>query len=272
MNRTPLRDLTRDEIAAYARDGVLYAKGLFDRAWIERMRQAALRDMESPGPCAHEVKPRDGRGRFFMDVFMWRSDPDFRAFVFESPAAEIAGQVMSSTRVNFFYDHLFVKDPGTQAPTCWHNDLPFWPLRGEHIISIWLALSPVTRDTSGVEYVRGSHRWGKWYKAITPMRDPHYEATHLEECPDFSTMRDRHDVVSWDMEPGDVLLHHALTVHGASGNSSLTERRIGLATRWTGDGVVFDPRPATLKINDHGLEEGDPLGGEQFPQVWGRPV
>jgi ectoine hydroxylase-related dioxygenase (phytanoyl-CoA dioxygenase family) len=270
MNRTPLRDLTADEIATYARDGVICARGLFDGDWTLRMARASLRDMDRPGRRAREITPAGNPGRYFMDIFMWRHDPDFRAFVFESPAAEIAGQIMGSPRVHFFYDQLFITDPGTHERTFWHNDLPFWPVRGEQIVSIWLALSRVTRETSGVEYVRGSHRWGKWYKAITPMRDPHYETTELEECPDFSTMRDRHDVVSWDMEPGDVLIHHALTVHGSSENTSPSERRIGLATRWTGEDVVYDPRPATLPIDSRGLEKGAPLGGEVFPLVWSR--
>jgi len=272
MNRTLPRPITEDEIATYERDGVLLLRGLFDRDWVTRMRDATLRLMEKPRHPRRELTPQDNPGRFFMCVYMWRIDPDFRAFVFESPAAEIAAALMRSSRVNFFYDHLFVKEPGTLEPTHWHNDLPFWPVLGEQITSIWIALTPATEENSGLEYVRGSHKWRKWYKAITPSRDAHYAATELEECPNFSTLRDRYDVVSWSMEPGDILVHHPLTAHGAPGNASLSERRIGLATRWTGDDAMYDPRPATLPLaGDPGLAKGDPLGGPEFPEVPWRP-
>lgn len=267
MNHHSPRALTEDEITAYERDGVLLLRGFFDPDWITRMREATLRVMADP-PCrSYDFTPEGNPGRFFMSVYMWQADPDFRAFALESPAAEIAGQLMRSQRVNFFYDHLFVKEPGTAEPTHWHNDLPFWPVLGEQITSLWLALTSVTHESSGIEYVRGSHKWRKWYNSVAPSRDPHY-AAGLEECPNFSEMRDQYDVVSWSMEPGDVLVHHPFTAHGAPGNASLTERRIGFATRWTGDDAVYDPRPATISLaGEPGLAAGDPLGGPQFPEV-----
>ena len=69
-----------------------------------------------------------------------------------------------------------------------------------------------------------------------------------------------------------MLLHHALTVHGAPGNKSSTQRRRAYATRWTGDDVVYDPRPdlVPLSIPEITLAPGEPLGGEVFPQVWPR--
>jgi hypothetical protein len=53
------------------------------------------------------------------------------------------------------------------------------------------------------------------------------------------------ELLTWDMEPGDCLVHHSFAVHGAPGISTQSERRRAYATRWFGEDVRFDPRPGT---------------------------
>ena len=67
-------------------------------------------------------------------------------FALESPAAEIAGRIMQSDKINFFYDQLLVKEPGTHAPTPWHQDQPYWAVSGWQVASLWLPLDPVACD------------------------------------------------------------------------------------------------------------------------------
>jgi ectoine hydroxylase-related dioxygenase (phytanoyl-CoA dioxygenase family) len=158
MNERPLREITGAEIRSYEDDGVVYLRGMFDRDWIERLAHAVVRSMSSPGGRVREATKPGKKGRFHTNVFMSRWDPDFRALALGSPAAEIAGRLMGARTARFFYDQLFVKEPQTEEITHWHHDLPYWPLRGEQIASVWLALTPVDRDSSGVEYIAGSHR------------------------------------------------------------------------------------------------------------------
>ncbi|MEM7478182.1 MAG: phytanoyl-CoA dioxygenase family protein, partial [Planctomycetota bacterium] len=40
---------------------------------------------------------------------------------------------MDSASARFYFDHLFVKQPGTDNPTPWHQDAPYWPFRGRKI-------------------------------------------------------------------------------------------------------------------------------------------
>jgi ectoine hydroxylase-related dioxygenase (phytanoyl-CoA dioxygenase family) len=274
MNRAPLREITQAELRCYRDDGVVCLRGLFDADWPRRLGEAVDRVMKTPGGRAREVMQPGRPGRFHMNVFMARWDPDFRALALASPAAEIAGRLMGSRSARFFYDQLFVKEPQTAAPTFWHHDLPFWPLRGEQIASVWLALTPVDRESSGVEYLAGSHRWGKFYRAITPDEDAYFSDPSLESCPDFSAPRDesRHRYLSFALEPGDVLVHHPLTVHGAGGNHSLTQRRAAVSVRYLGEDAVWDPRPATMPLpGSPSYPPGAPVVDEQrFPTVWQR--
>ena len=87
--------------------------------------------------------------------------------------------------------------------------------------------------------------------------------------PDIDKTVSEDDIICYDLEPGDCLIHHANAIHGARGNKSSTERRRGYATRWAGDDVVWDPRKGTTDVlRDPGLNPGDPLDSELFPVVW----
>ena len=56
------------------------------------------------------------------------------------------------------------------------------------------------------------------------------------------------DVVSFETGPGDVVVHHARTIHGAAGNASATRRRRAISVRYCGDDARFHRRPgAPLK-------------------------
>lgn len=70
------------------------------------------------------------------------------------------------------------------------------------------------------------------------------------------------------MEPGDVLVHHSLAVHGAGGNRSQTRRRRAVATRWFGDDARF--RPVSLFTEElTGLKAGEPMSNSKllFPPL-----
>ena len=176
---------------------------------------------------------------------------------------------MGSTTVTHWYDQLFVKEPGATVPTPWHHDLTFWPIRGTQIVSIWIPLDPVTRASSGLEYIRKSHRWSNRFKAITPDYNEYMIDPDLEDMPDIDANRDAYDLVSWDMAPGDVLMFHPLVVHGSAGNASRKTRRRALASRWIGDDVVYAPQRHTMPLPEgHELQAGDRLGGSVFPVVY----
>lgn len=274
MNRRPLNPITAADRRIYAEDGVVVLRGMFDCDWVERMNEACVRIAQDRTMRGKDhTKPEDP-GRYRTNLFMWMHDPDFRDFVFKSPAAEIAGELMGVDRVHFFYDQLFLKEPGTEAVTYWHHDLPFWPVRGNDIPSIWLALTPVTPEQSALEHLAGSHKWGKFYSPELSDLGKTLSQENMEKCPDFS--KHRHDptlrFIRPSFEAGDVVVHHPLTIHGSGANRSSDQRRVALSTRWFGDDCYWDRRPKTMII-----EGGEPdlVNGQQpfaaaFPLVWER--
>ena len=276
------RTVTDTEIASYYRDGATLLRGIVDLGWIELIAAAIDRILAEPGEYSSEYEPAGARGRYYGDFFTWRRDPDVAAFMRDSALPELAARVMDAREVRFFYDQLLVKEPGTAAPTPWHQDLPYWPLRGSQILSIWVPFDPVAVESGGVQYLAGSHLWGERFAPATfgeatGFADV-YSKTGLEPLPNIEAERHLHRILSWKMAPGDVLVHHPLTLHYASGNASASGRRRGLALRYIGEDVVWDTRPGTFLQHQrfadlHSLmdfADGAALSGELFPVVWPR--
>jgi ectoine hydroxylase-related dioxygenase (phytanoyl-CoA dioxygenase family) len=268
MPDAPLRPLSTDELRAYDEQGVVLARGLFPEAWTRRMAAAVDRVVAQPTPMGQAIS--DAEQGFAGDLFLWKTDDDFRDWVYHSPAAHVAQQVLRSTRVRHFYDQLFVKPPGCHLPTPWHHDVTFWPVDVESkgLCSIWISFDAISRETSGLEFVRGSHRWPERYKAITPTYDPYMMDSDFADPPDIDAQRDRYDLFCPDMAPGDCLIFDAHVVHGSSANTSTDTPRRALSTRWAADSVRYDPRHATMPLLwTHGLRAGDALAGPLFPQI-----
>ena len=261
--------ITESDIATYERDGVVCLRGAFGADWLALLADGVERAMAAPGPHAEEYTAPGKPGRFFGDLDLWQRHDAFRRFVFESPGARIAATLMCSSKVNFFYDQLLVKEPGTAERTPWHQDQPYWAVAGRQVCSIWLPLDPVARETS-VEYVRGSHRWGETFLPYHFADGTDYRDRDLPRLPDIDADRGAYDIIAFEMAPGDCLVFQAMIVHGAPGNASSTHRRRALATRWTGDDARYW-RPAgevAIPTGDPGLAQGAPMDCALFPRVW----
>jgi len=195
----------------------------------------------------------------------------------------------------FGLDQLLVKEPNTAKRTPWHQDLPYWPTRGEQILSLWVPLDAATPENGVVTYVKGSHRWqaffpiDEWSDNATQLADNGISSEEMDTLyrpgPDGATLADirdrpeRDEFLTWNVEPGDVLVHHPLVVHGAPGNLSNNHRRRAIATRWFGDDARWDEsRPHFLRIFRKmapqfpypALETGDRIEDPLFPVVWER--
>lgn len=267
MNAAPLRAISAAERETYARDGVVCLRGIFPLAWLDFLAIAAEEAMARPGPHAEEYEDSDSSGRFFGDLELAERLPAFRHFAMASPAAQIAARVMGSTRVNFFYDQLLVKEPGTSARTPWHQDQPYWAVSGRQVCSLWLPLDPVPAEVA-VEYVCGSHNWPQ-YSPYHFADGSAYAGTGLPPLPDIEAERDKHRIVAFEMQPGDCMLFQAMIVHGAPGNTGQHRRR-ALSTRWTGDDARYCVRPGEVAIPtaDPGLKHGEHMDCARFPLAW----
>ncbi|WP_066376674.1 MULTISPECIES: phytanoyl-CoA dioxygenase family protein [unclassified Anabaena] len=253
--------ISLQQIQDFERDGVICLKGVLDDIWIEKLRTAVNRN------TLNSVGVRGSKrlnSNVVHDYGLWLKDADFHALIFKSPLANIAVQILKSQKLNFLSDGFFVKKPTADSRVEWHNDQPYWPVQGGKCCKIWLTLDAVTQENGRLEYVKGSHLWNQ----------------ELTENSDNSWFSPPHaqELLSWNMEPGDCLVHHFLTIHHSVTNTSSTLRR-AIVTNWAGDDVVYYSRPKAwpyIPIEEIDIPEfkslknlkvGEPIDCDIFPII-----
>ncbi len=253
--------------ADYDRDGAVRVRGAFGPEWLAMLDRGIERNMEEPGPMGKRYTPEGKPGMFFADYCNWQRIPEYREFLFHSPAAEIVGRLMGSRKVNLFHEHVLVKEPGTLEPTPWHHDQPYWTVDGFQVCSLWMALEPVPRE-AGVEYVAGSHRWGRWFRPKRFADQKDHPTDEFETMPDMEQVKRENRLLGWDLAPGDCVVFQGLTLHGAPGTHLPTRRR-AVSSRWTGDDATYVLRNGFMSPPPlpGAPEPGGPMDSPVFPVV-----
>lgn len=256
------------DIAAYEADGVVCLRGVLDRSWVEALREELERVFERPGPQGKDYDDQ-GSGRFRYDTFMWMRHERFWKLQAESPIGEITAKLMRSVNSYLMADIVFAKEPNTPNVTPWHQDQPYGWYDGTQVCSGWMPLDRVDLANGALEYVAGSHRWGKWFRPVEFASGREQATTRFDAMPDIDAEHSKYKVIHFDCDPGDLLIHHSLVIHGSPGNSTSDRRRRAISLRYAGDDATYavrevGPRP----IRDPGLSPGDQFGCEIFPRVW----
>ena len=263
--------VSAEEIDAFDRDGAVCLRGLFDRNWLDSLARGLDRNFADPGPDSTYYTPEGEPGGFYDDYCNWRRIDEYRDFIEHSPAGAIAGQLMRSDAARIYHEHVLVKEPGTREVTPWHHDLPYYGVDGDQLCSIWLPLDPVPQSACP-EFVAGSHRSGTMYYPRLFKNHENYGSgvDGFETIPDIDAERDRHRILSWDLEPGDCIVFHMRTLHGAPPTTHLKTRRRGFSTRWLGDDAYFTVRPwkTSPPFREVELDEGALMHHPSFPVVW----
>lgn len=272
--------LNQQQLADYKDKGVIKVEGLIDEVWVERMLAVIDAQLASPSEWANDGNRGASNNRMFTDRYQWKNNSEINAYIRETPLANVAAQVMGSETARFYFDHMIVKEPGTAAPTPWHQDVPYWPFLGKQICSIWVALTETTVEESAMEFVAGSHLDGNYYQpeAFSNSADnPNakwQQQGEGKEVPDIQNRRDDFNIIGWDVKPGDAVIFSAWILHWAPGNASQTKRRAALSTRWLGDDAIWHPHSGadpTITADDVAIEPGSsPTDESYFPLLWPR--
>jgi ectoine hydroxylase-related dioxygenase (phytanoyl-CoA dioxygenase family) len=283
MNNTPTRAITADESAQYDHDGVILLKGIFDQDWIDPLNKGLTENCENPTHRSR-VWDRDAEGRtMFWDSQARQNNAAYRDFVFNSPAAQIAGELMQATTINFFFDAVFVRSAGSQFATPWHQDEPYWLVEGYNTCTIWMPLVPVAARNA-LAFVPGSHKSNAVFDQYnfgelnpdskTDVDQVDFKGVAEESIPDIDADSSLYGDVSWDMEPGDCVVFNSRIMHGGSGRLDDDRDLKVFMTKWLGDDVHIrfrecgmDPDHSEI-MSRYRLKPGDRPGTDLYPLVW----
>ena len=257
----------------YRRDGVVVLRGVLRPGEVEMLRRGIDEVVSTPSPRAKVASAPDDPGFFIEDFCTWREHAGFEAVIRTSRLAEVAADLMGSVSVRMYHDHVLVKEPGTRQRTPWHQDQPYYDVEGTQNVSFWIPVDPVDRSDC-LEVIAGTHR-GPWLmpRSFLDQRARWFPEGSLDELADYDSERDRHRIVSAELQPGDCIAFHMLSVHGAPGVSGVNRRRV-FSLRLLGDDMVFAPRDWTtspdMSAVFDGVDErvaGRALSGEWFPRL-----
>jgi ectoine hydroxylase-related dioxygenase (phytanoyl-CoA dioxygenase family) len=195
-----------------------------------------------PSPGAYSVYPETG-ATFSIDTFNAANWDHYVAAYADTSLPDQVASLWGSEDVWFFYEQLFLKEGGSMRRTPWHQDSSYLPVAGEHVAVCWISLDPLTEDES-LEFVRGSHTGPMFNTSAFDATDdtkPADESLDLPRLPDIEATRDDFDIVSWAVEPGDVIVFHANVLHGGAPISPGRRRRT-VSLRYFGSDAVYAPR------------------------------
>ena len=258
--------LSQKQIDDYQDLGAIIIKGAF-KDWIEALRSGFQKVLDNPSQHGRE-NVTENEGRFFEDYCNWERIEEFKDCMFNSPAAQIVAEATKSQSIQIFHDHIFIKDPGTNKETPWHQDMPYYCVDGNDTGSFWIPLDEVNKENN-LKLILRSH---KWQKLLRPTKwsnnQPWYKDDssfmNLPKIEEFEK-----DILIPNLKLGDAVLFNFKTVHGSTGNNSSLSRR-AFSMRFIGDDVRFIQRKGTTSPPFEGinLKTDDIMREDWFPKVF----
>ena len=149
---------------------------------------------------------------------LFEYDPFFYDMMFGSRFEKLASILLQDNVIGKNIQY-FNKPPKIGKPTPAHQDGYYFMLEPNEAVTMWMALEPVDQENGCVRYVKGSHKNG--------MREHGRTQTlgFSQGITDFGTTSDLANEVFFPTQAGDLLVHHALTIHRADGNNSKDRTR-----------------------------------------------
>jgi len=180
----------------------------------------------------------------------------------------LAAEALQAPRVQLLQDSLLFKPARAGASVDWHQDHTYVGfLAPPRVVTLRIALLPESTDSGGMRVVSGSHRWG----SVGEIRA--FSESRVDSLLPSLTEEQRSDVdaaVSLDLEPGDVSIHHCLTLHGSGPNRGDRARRT-IILRMFDAQCRLDPTRLAAGASAHfPLDPDGSLAASRFSLVFGQ--
>jgi ectoine hydroxylase-related dioxygenase (phytanoyl-CoA dioxygenase family) len=248
-------------VEAFRRDGFVHAKGLIDPAEIAAHREiidqaVALRTHDDGRPLSTRTPFEQS---FTMCQYLWEDFPDIGKLTFHPKVAGLAAALIGAERVRLWHDQALYKEAGGRE-TEMHQDHPYWPIAERDALTAWIPLVEVTEDMGPMGYIAGSHLGGVEFIDVftSPGAGQAFEAKQTKPAT-FITCK-----------PGDVLYHHARTVHMAKPNRTDRARRVHTAIYFR-DGCTRANANPHYSLDREGIAVGAVIDGKATPIAWPLP-
>jgi phytanoyl-CoA hydroxylase len=205
----------------FDQDGFIFIPGFLAADELAELKHQLERYIHSRVPELPRTdvyyEDRNDRSTLKQMAHMKQHEPYFAEMIVRPKWLQLAQTLLAGEVVPQELEW-FNKPPQLGKLTPPHQDGYYFMLEPNEAITMWLALDPVNESNGCVRYVAGSHRRGLRPHGRTEVLGFSQGITDYGE-------EDRKEEVPMVAEPGDLLVHHAMTVHRADGNPSQMHRR-----------------------------------------------
>src|SRR5439155_10224698 len=243
--------LSREQVAAFNRDGFLKGLRVFNDAEIAAHRRyfdGLLARVIAGGGTSYSISTAHLQ---YGPVYDLLTHPRLVAYVRDLLGDDVVA----------WGSHYFCKMPRDGKSVPWHQDASYWPLTPSKAVTVWLAIDDADRENACMRFIPGTHHVGHLTYRMTEAAD---QTVLNQEVKDVERYGQPVDV---ELQAGEISIHSDLLLHGSEGNYS-DRRRCGLTLRycaadvrayegWSAKGVVVSGRDAS----GHWANPPRPKGG-----------
>ena len=206
-----------DSRAFFAEHGWLMVRGA--------VSPSRVAELEAAVDAIYAAYPPAPAGQVWELAGLSRISPTLAQHARDAAIACHAAAALGCARIKLLQDTVLVKAAVIGGPVAWHQDHTYTGyLDPAHAVSVRLSLTDCRRDNGCLEVIDASHTWGLLgdVRALTE--------THVADAlgPAAAHWQDR--IVALELSPGDLSIHHCLTLH-RSGENRSSQTRKTLITR-----------------------------------------
>jgi phytanoyl-CoA hydroxylase len=206
--------------ATFERDGYVVVRNFLSAEEISELANELERYIDRIGEFPRTdvmFEDRDRPSTLKQLARMKQNDSYFADFIVRPKWIGLAEILLADAAVPKELEW-FNKPPRASRETPAHQDGYYFMLTPPESATMWLALDPVDESNGCVRYIPGSHKHGLRPHARTDVVGFSQGITDYGEA-DYAAE------IPIRAEPGDLLVHHALTIHRADANNSDRHRR-----------------------------------------------
>jgi ectoine hydroxylase-related dioxygenase (phytanoyl-CoA dioxygenase family) len=212
------RVLSDEQLAEYQARGFLTMRGIFDAGLLQCLIETTDRLWDEGRSLTRKTAHYDlAEGHTPQQPRIRRIssptelDEVYAAIAFDSVLGDIAADLVGGP-VKFYHSKINFKLPAGGAEIGWHQDWPVFPHTNTNLVALSVPLNASRSGNGCLRTIPGSHRQGPrshWDKGSYTLNcNPSMMPQELSVAEDS------------ELDPGDIVAHHGLVVHGSSPNLS----------------------------------------------------
>ena len=205
------RHLSEREIEAYRRDGAVFPVPVMSEREAQSHRDRLEAAEAERGSLHYMVKP----------YLVFSSARE----IAHNPVLLDAVEDILGPDILLWDSGYVIKEAHDHRRVSWHQDLTYWGLDSDKLVTAWVALTPATPANGGMRYLPGSHKTG-----MRRHHDTYADDNILHRGQEVAGI-DETAAVDVVLAPGQASLHHGWALHASAPNPS-AERRIGLTLQY----------------------------------------